>query len=232
MTSDDYYAVLGVGPEADAAAIRRAYLSLARTVHPDHAAAPGSAERMALINEAYAVLGHPGRRIAYDRKRKRRPETGRSATDVPPGEPETAYAFSPAAVVERYRGIPEEVNLTPVSVAEFHAAYHGRRRLRHYYLFIDFPTDLRAFSYGSCVGRIRRAMNDLRAANAAGGNPARGLGAGFTGALVSQEIHCILVAGRPAAPREVQAWGRPPDNVRMVLFDYLSGRLTPLESRG
>ncbi|MFQ6122789.1 MAG: DnaJ domain-containing protein, partial [Dehalococcoidales bacterium] len=53
----DYYEVLGVSRDADEAAIKRAYRSLAMKYHPDRN--PGDAEaveRMKEINEAYAVL--------------------------------------------------------------------------------------------------------------------------------------------------------------------------------
>lgn len=68
-----HYEVLGVAPTAPAADIRRAYLRLAREHHPDRYAGradPASAaaeERMRSVNEAWAVLGDPQRRSAYDR---------------------------------------------------------------------------------------------------------------------------------------------------------------------
>ena len=68
-----HYEVLGVAPTAPVEDIRRAYLRLAREHHPDrHAGRPPEAsaaaeERMRSVNEAWAVLGDPGRRSAYDR---------------------------------------------------------------------------------------------------------------------------------------------------------------------
>jgi curved DNA-binding protein len=63
----DYYALLGVGRDADAAAIRRAYRELAKRHHPDRAADGASPDdRFQEISEAYAVLGDPLRRAGYD----------------------------------------------------------------------------------------------------------------------------------------------------------------------
>jgi hypothetical protein len=70
-TLTDYYALLHLGPGCSAAEIRAAYRRLARRYHPDVNPAPEAARRMAAINEAYAVLGHPLRRRAYDLARGR-----------------------------------------------------------------------------------------------------------------------------------------------------------------
>lgn len=57
------YAVLGVSSKATAAEIRRAYLKLAKTAHPD---AGGSSEAFATIKFAYDVLSSPEARARYD----------------------------------------------------------------------------------------------------------------------------------------------------------------------
>lgn len=59
-----HYEQLGVTPLADRAQIRLAYRDLARRYHPDSKA--GCSERMAVINEAWRVLGDPARRAVYD----------------------------------------------------------------------------------------------------------------------------------------------------------------------
>jgi hypothetical protein len=59
-----HYDVLGVDDTADDATIRRAYLDLARMVHPD--ADGGDADAMVVLNEAWAVLGDPEARARYD----------------------------------------------------------------------------------------------------------------------------------------------------------------------
>jgi len=57
MEFKDYYAVLGVQPDADDKTIRQAYRKLARQYHPD--VNPGdkqAAERFKEINEAYEAV--------------------------------------------------------------------------------------------------------------------------------------------------------------------------------
>jgi curved DNA-binding protein CbpA len=58
------YEVLGVEPTATPEDIKRAHRERARRAHPD---AGGSAETMAEVSEAYAVLKDPQRRLLLDR---------------------------------------------------------------------------------------------------------------------------------------------------------------------
>lgn len=63
----DYYEVLGVGKDADDAAIKKAYRALAKKYHPDMN--PGDAEaekKFKEASEAYAVLSDPEKRRQYD----------------------------------------------------------------------------------------------------------------------------------------------------------------------
>ena len=67
----DYYAVIGVGPEATADEIRRAYRRLALECHPDrNPGDPDAAERFKEVSEAYAVLIDAAKRREYDRARR------------------------------------------------------------------------------------------------------------------------------------------------------------------
>lgn len=68
MAKRDYYEILGVGRDADAAELKRAYRELALRYHPDKN--PGSREaeeQFKEVSEAYAVLSEPDKRARYDR---------------------------------------------------------------------------------------------------------------------------------------------------------------------
>lgn len=66
----DFYAVLGVAKDADAATIKKAYRKLARTMHPDHNPGDAAAEaKFKEVGEAYAVLSDAEQRQQYDQLR-------------------------------------------------------------------------------------------------------------------------------------------------------------------
>ncbi len=67
-----HYELLGLTPSASPEEVRAAYRALARRYHPDTqhdvdaATAARSRQTMAALNAAWAVLGDPARRRAYD----------------------------------------------------------------------------------------------------------------------------------------------------------------------
>ena len=68
MSDRDYYEVLGVGKDASADDIKKAYRRMAMKYHPDRN--PGdkvAEEKFKEIGEAYAVLSDDQKRAAYDR---------------------------------------------------------------------------------------------------------------------------------------------------------------------
>ncbi|MEM6591970.1 MAG: J domain-containing protein [Cyanobacteria bacterium P01_C01_bin.73] len=67
---DKYYTLLGLKPGASVQAIRRAYWELSKRYHPDTTTLPAAiaTERFQQLNEAYATLSNPERRLAYDLK--------------------------------------------------------------------------------------------------------------------------------------------------------------------
>jgi len=67
----DYYEILGVAPDADGNAIRRAFHALARQWHPDVAESSEAEDRFREITEACSVLSKPEARLLYDRYRSR-----------------------------------------------------------------------------------------------------------------------------------------------------------------
>ena len=66
MEFKDYYRALGVGKNATADEVKKAFRKQARKYHPDVSKEADAARHMAEVNEAYAVLSDPERRAAYD----------------------------------------------------------------------------------------------------------------------------------------------------------------------
>ncbi len=65
--ADDFYSVLGVARDADAATIKKAYRKLARDLHPDRHPGDTAAEtRFKTVNRAYEALGDAAKRKLYD----------------------------------------------------------------------------------------------------------------------------------------------------------------------
>ena len=59
----DYYEVLGVGKEASADDIKKAYRKLARQYHPDVNKAADAETKFKEVKEAYDVLSDDGKRL-------------------------------------------------------------------------------------------------------------------------------------------------------------------------
>lgn len=82
MTSRTLYDLLGVSPSATSSEIKRAYLELAKTHHPDVASSSSDDDTFAKISHAYDVLKNPVSRRAYDAVALA-PTTSRSSTASP-----------------------------------------------------------------------------------------------------------------------------------------------------
>ena len=66
MAQRDYYEVLGVARDADAAALKKAYRKLAVEYHPDRNPDDAAASRFKEATEAYSVLSDAAKRARYD----------------------------------------------------------------------------------------------------------------------------------------------------------------------
>ena len=97
----DAYKVLQVDPEAEDEVIQAAYRRLARKYHPDLTEVADAAARMAAINAAWALIGEPDARAAYDRARAGAAQrsTAKDATTWDPGG--TAGSGRPPTVTPR-----------------------------------------------------------------------------------------------------------------------------------
>ena len=78
--TQDHYAILGVAPTAEPAAIRATYLALMREYHPDRNSSPAAVERAQAIIAAFKVLGDFDQRSYYDWDRRR--ERERAAAEL------------------------------------------------------------------------------------------------------------------------------------------------------
>lgn len=83
----DYYAILGISPDADTAAIKAAFRRLAKQFHPDINPAEDG-QRFKVIHAAADILSDPARREQYDRARRTQSEAPRR---MPPPEQTLVY---------------------------------------------------------------------------------------------------------------------------------------------
>jgi molecular chaperone DnaJ len=86
MSKRDYYEVLGVGRDADEAALKSAFRKLAMQHHPDRNPGDKEAElKFKELNEAYQVLSDPQKRQAYNQFGHRAFENGGGGGQGPGG---------------------------------------------------------------------------------------------------------------------------------------------------
>ena len=116
--SSNHYQLLGVQPTASAQQIRRAYRDLSKFCHPDTTELPADVakEQFQALNEAYATLSAPEKRLAYDYS------IGYSRVAVMQAP---AYLNRPAAERSRYESSSAYLDPTdrPLSAGELFALF-------------------------------------------------------------------------------------------------------------
>lgn len=87
--ANSYYGLLGLHPSASPIEIRRAYRELSKRYHPDTTDLPQAkaTKKFQQLNEAYATLSNPEKRLAYDRKIR--------YSNIPVVQPHPGIARSP-----------------------------------------------------------------------------------------------------------------------------------------
>jgi curved DNA-binding protein CbpA len=109
----DAYKVLQVDPEAEDEVIQAAYRRLARKYHPDLAAGPEAAPRMAAINAAWELIGKPKARAAYDDAR----EASSAAQPIARAARESASKPGPGQSRSRTDERPQSARRQPETVS-------------------------------------------------------------------------------------------------------------------
>jgi molecular chaperone DnaJ len=130
----DYYALVGVRPDASDEEIKRAYRRMARELHPDtNGGDPQAEARFKEVTQAYEVLRDPARRARYDRFG---PEEGVAAAGAADpffgsgiGDLFDAFFGGAAGGTARRRGGPVRGNDAEVVIElSFRDAVFGTRR--------------------------------------------------------------------------------------------------------
>src|SRR5690606_34827974 len=95
MEFKDYYAVLGVAPDADDKTIKTAYRKLARQYHPDVSKLADAENKFKEVAEAYEILHNSQKRAEYDELRQARSRgqgTGRESGSSGRAESDQEFA--------------------------------------------------------------------------------------------------------------------------------------------
>ena len=127
MEYKDYYQTLGVSRDATQDEIKKAFRKLARKYHPDVSKEKNAEARMKDVNEAYAVLSDPEKRVAYDQLG----QDNRAGQEFrPPPDWDTGFEFSGRGPFDsrsrqRTREGPRSSRDPPIGPAAARA-HHGR----------------------------------------------------------------------------------------------------------
>ncbi|MBI4442724.1 MAG: DnaJ domain-containing protein [Acidobacteria bacterium] len=101
----DYYAILGVAPDASPEQVRAAYRLLAKKHHTD---AGGDPARFRTLQQAYETLNDPALRRRYDAERESHFHTPSLAEPLIPSKSRQQGYYEPAASSRLHRSdVPE-----------------------------------------------------------------------------------------------------------------------------
>ena len=127
----DFYAILGVHPNAEDIVIRAAFKALAQRYHPDrfNGSKDEAHRRMADLTHAYETLADPARRRKYDRRRGLNVRRARFYFKNPAREqqpPFTAFALRAAArKAQYYRNAVYVLMVVVVILSAFNVHQHA-----------------------------------------------------------------------------------------------------------
>ena len=131
MEFKDYYAVMGVAPDATQDEIKRAYRQLARKYHPDVSKEPDAEQRFKALGEAYAVLKDLDKRAAYD-------QLGSDWQPGPDFQPPHGRRGDAAFSNDEFNDLFESIyGRGPSQGREEGAGFHARGQDHHAQVFID-----------------------------------------------------------------------------------------------
>ena len=99
----DYYGILGCSPTADPVVVRAAWKALLTKYHPDLDRSEEGARKLALVSEAWAVLGNRDARAQYDAELRAPGALGHRTEPVPPA-PRSPRRLSSGTARPSYRG--------------------------------------------------------------------------------------------------------------------------------
>ena len=119
-TKRDYYEVLGVSRDADAAAIKKAYRKLAKKYHPDtNSGDARAAEEFKEVTEAYSVLSDEKKRKLYD-------QFGHAAFEEGGGASQAGGAYQGTnGGYREYHFEGEDINMDDIFENIFGGAFNG-----------------------------------------------------------------------------------------------------------
>lgn len=123
MEFKDYYATLGVAPDATQDEIKRAYRKLARRFHPDVSKEPDAEARFKEIAEAHEALIDAERRAAYDDIARR--HASGQAFEPPPGW-DSGFEYSGRGAGDRTGRHAPEMGRGEEDFSEFFESLFGR----------------------------------------------------------------------------------------------------------